>query len=78
MKIIFESEEDKTKFHNWWYECQGYVQQIEMCVHNSTILDEHKRNDKLSKNTRQLWYRIYDIDESLYEIKSVDLDGEKV
>ena len=45
-----------------------------MCVHNSTIIrDEKERKERLSTNTRQLWYRIYDVGESLYQVMSKNI-----
>lgn len=79
MKITFDNEKERTQFSNWLKEVQGYVQEVEMAannpglfvkfVDNEVVDDEQRRTDHLKTNVRKLWYRIYDITDSMFEVK---------
>lgn len=68
MKIIFESEEDKIKFHNWLREVQTYVAQIHCARDGFPLFTDEEQKEVLNKNINPLWYRIYDLHESMYKV----------
>lgn len=68
MKIIFESEVDKIKFHNWLREVQNYVAEIHCSRDVDDLFSEEEKKEIFIKNINPLWYRIYDIHESMYKV----------
>lgn len=72
MKIIFESDFDKIKFHNWLKEIQTYASEINVVIHNPHLY-KNDYNVVLNTNSNNLWYRVFDISESMYKV----IDREK-